>query len=356
MRKNYTVGCIAILAGAAFVLAAGSAVLRADVFLTPDDDLLGRTVNEYRASNDLAPIPVTVSLTDVAQHHARDLVTYRPDQHTDPASGMPCTLYSWSDNGNWTPLCYVSDHRYAQGMWDKPSEVTNGAYPYIGFELVAAGAGLTVARAVSLWDGSSPHRDMLLNRGVWETPWAAMGVGVYGDGNINFISVWLGRNPDPQGLATLPPDPATQIIAPQKDLQDGLPLETAAVTPGGDAQVGGFYGIWLSGDCVGGAPNYRWSISGGPEALPSAMLAELPDTDSDGSVDDYFLTFAQLARAGAEDRTAASPYTLRLEALDGGGFPIPGSESEILLLVPEPATLSMLALGGLATLRRRRRS
>jgi len=147
----------------------------------------------------------------------------------------------------------------------------------------------------------------------------------------------------------------TGITAPVEDLQDGPPLETAVVAPHGDDEVGGLYGIWLSGDCVGGDPDYRWSISGGPEALSDTLLAEVPDTDLDGSIDDYFLTFAQLAEAGAMDRAATAPYTLRLEALDSGGLPIPGSESEILLLVPEPATLSLLALGGLTILRRRRK-
>jgi len=151
------------------------------------------------------------------------------------------------------------------------------------------------------------------------------------------------------------PEPATRITTPAMDLQDGPPLEMAIVGPSGDGEVGGLYGIWLRGDGVGGDPDYRWSISGGPELLPDTLLVELPDTDLDGTVDDYFLTFAHLAEAGARDRDATAPYTLRLEALDNGGIPIAGSESEILLLVPEPAALSLLALGGLALLRRQKR-
>jgi len=147
--------------------------------------------------------------------------------------------------------------------------------------------------------------------------------------------------------------PATRITAPAVDLQNGLPLEMATVSPYGDGEIGGFYGIWLRGDGLGGDPNYRWSISGGPEALPDTLLATLPDTDLDGSVDDYFLTFAHLAEVGANDRVLTAPYTLRLEALDSGGLPIADSESEILLLVPEPATLSLLTMGGLTALRRR---
>lgn len=132
--------------------------------------------------------------------------------------------------------------------------------------------------------------------------------------------------------------PATQITAPETDLQDGPPLEMATVNPNGYGEVGGLYGIWLSGDGVGGNPNYRWSISGGPEALPDTLLVDLPDTDLDGSIDDYFLTLDHLADVGANDRALTAPYTIRLEALDNNDLPIADSESEILLLLSEPIT------------------
>jgi hypothetical protein len=136
----------------------------------------------------------------------------------------------------------------------------------------------------------------------------------------------------------------TQIIAPEMDLQDGEPLKMTTVRPGGDGEVGALYGIWLRDDGLGGAPNYRWSISGGPEALPDTLLVDLPDTDLDGAVDDYFLIFARLAEVGANDRVLTEPYTLRLDALDSSGLPIADSESEILLQVPEPAAIDQPSL------------
>ena len=147
---------------------------------------------------------------------------------------------------------------------------------------------------------------------------------------------------------------ATRITAPVTDDQVS-PLEEAVISAFGDEMVGGLYGIWLKGKGDSGDPDYRWSISGGPEGLVSIPLATLPDTNFDGNIDDYFLTFAQLAGIGANDRNATAAYTLTLEALDSGGLPISGSESEILLLIPEPATLSLLALGSLSLLRRRRK-
>jgi len=165
----------------------------------------------------------------------------------------------------------------------------------------------------------------------------------------------LPRIDDDSIQITIVPQPATQITDPTIDLKNGPPLETAVVGPYGDGQVGGLYGIYLRGDGVGGDPNYRWSISGGPEGLPGTTLATLPDTDLDGTLDGHFVTFAHLADIGAGDRAATAPYTLRLQPLDSGGVPIVGSsESEILLLVPEPATISLLAMAGLTVIRRRR--
>ena len=80
----------------------------------------------------------------------------------------------------------------------------------------------------------------------------------------------------------------------------------------------------------------------------------LPDTDLDGTVDEYFLTFADLAELGARDRAMTAPYTLRLEALDFAGLAIPGSESEILLVVPEPGTMTLLVIGAVVIPSRRR--
>jgi len=147
---------------------------------------------------------------------------------------------------------------------------------------------------------------------------------------------------------------STNITAPTRDLKDGDPLETANIDAFGDGQVGGHYGVWLRGDGTVGLPDYRWTISGGPEGLPETELAAVPDTDLDGAVDDYFLTFSDLAAAGARDRGATAPYTLTLEALDGGGTPISSVESQILVLVPEPISVGLLAIGGLAILRRRK--
>jgi len=85
--------------------------------LTEDEATLARLMNEYRVEQGLEPIPVTISLSAVAQWHVWDLDVNNP-------VGGECNLHSWSDGLLWTPVCYTADHANASGMWDKPSEIT----------------------------------------------------------------------------------------------------------------------------------------------------------------------------------------------------------------------------------------
>jgi len=95
---------------------------------------------------------------------------------------------------------------------------------------------------------------------------------------------------------------------------------------------------------------------------PLQLIQDDSSSDGDGDPNgilDVFLSFGQLAAAGADDRTNTIPYYIRVEAMDGtvlggGGSPT-GEISEIEILIPEPATMSLLALGGLALLRRRKK-
>jgi len=74
---------------------------------------------------------------------------------------------------------------------------------------------------------------------------------------------------------------------------------------------------------------------------------------------DVFLSFAQLAAGGADDRTNATPYYIRVEAMDdtvvaGGGSPT-GEVSEIEIRIPEPATMGLMLFGAIGVLARKRR-
>lgn len=159
--------------------------------LSADEATLAQLVNDYRQANNLEPIPVTVSLSMVAQWHVWDL------EVNDPTGGQ-CNLHSWSDGDLWTPVCYTADHANASGMWDKPREITSNAYGGNGFEIAYWSSGTaTPAGTLSGWQGSPGHNDVILNNGIWDSrnPWPAMGVGMRG----GYAVIWFGGIADPQG-------------------------------------------------------------------------------------------------------------------------------------------------------------
>ncbi|MCK9996167.1 MAG: hypothetical protein KAH56_07795, partial [Candidatus Krumholzibacteria bacterium] len=102
--------------------------------LSENEATLAQLLNEYRQAQGLEAIPVTVSLTAVAQWHVWDLDVNEPQ-------GGECNLHSWSDGSLWTPLCYTADHANASGMWDKPREISANAYSGNGFEIAYWSSG-----------------------------------------------------------------------------------------------------------------------------------------------------------------------------------------------------------------------
>ena len=150
----------------------------------PDADAeeLVELVNAYRVSQGLPAIPQSNALMLVAYSHAEDLHINRPD-------GGSCNMHSWSDLGEWSGCCYTADHAEAECMWDKPRELTD--YPGNGYENAAGGVGpITPAQALTAWQGSAGHNDVILNQGVWAShPWQALGAAVYGD----YAVLWFGE-------------------------------------------------------------------------------------------------------------------------------------------------------------------
>lgn len=162
--------------------------------LTVQDVELARLINAYRNQNGLPSVPISKSLTHVAQAHVLDLHLHRPDTGTD-SRGMPCNLHSWSDQGNWSPVCYTSDHEYAAGMWNKPREITGGVYTGNGYEIShRSSAGATPDSALRGWQSSPGHNSVIIEQNNWG-PWQAMGVAVY----EQYAVAWFGREADPQG-------------------------------------------------------------------------------------------------------------------------------------------------------------
>lgn len=153
---------------------------------SPPADRLAGLINGFRVAQGLTAIPVSPLLIEVAQAHVQDLEQALP-------AGR-CNGHSWSSAGDWRACCYTADHAQAQCMWDKPREITRGAYAGPGFEIVFwAGGNATPEMAFERWKSSAGHLDVILNRGVWSRlHWQAMGVAV----SAHHAAVWFGESPD----------------------------------------------------------------------------------------------------------------------------------------------------------------
>jgi hypothetical protein len=153
--------------------------------LNDEERLLYRLIMEYRNEMGLPNIPLSRSLTTVAQTHVRDLDQNNPNQG-------PCNLHSWSSNGTWTACCYTRDHANASCMWNKPRELTN--YKGDGYEISygSYGATATAEGALNGWKKSSGHNAVIINQGIWDDKWNAIGIGL----SNGFAVVWFGKEYD----------------------------------------------------------------------------------------------------------------------------------------------------------------
>lgn len=135
-------------------------------------------IMQYRKENGLSSIPLSRSLTYVAQTHVKDLV-----------ENIGHLTHAWSsceyDAGNMkTYNC----------MWLKPRELTT--YKGFGYECAHGGSGGYVATALSSlnsWKNSTAHNAVILNQGIWANmKWKAIGVGILN----GYACIWFGEEFD----------------------------------------------------------------------------------------------------------------------------------------------------------------
>lgn len=162
--------------------------------ISVNEKALYDAVNEYRKQHRLKPIPISTSLTIVAQTHVRDLVENMPFDDDGK-----CNPHSWSDKGTWKACCYTGSD--GECMWNKTRELTN--YDSDGYEIVMyvidesdPYEDVPAAYALQSWKDSPNHNNVILNKGMWKSSeWNAMGIGIY----QSFAAIWFGTAPDPEG-------------------------------------------------------------------------------------------------------------------------------------------------------------
>ena len=162
--------------------------------LTDKEAELAERINEYRRQLGLREFSVSKSLTKVARTHVIDSNKYHPEKQYD-SRGIKGNLHSWSNHGNWTPVVYTPDHKYAKYMWSKPAEISE--YKDDGFEIAYINTyNLTAKSALDGWKGSKLHNDVIIGTGFWSNL-KVMGVGI--DGDYSFVWFGVSEN-DPAGF------------------------------------------------------------------------------------------------------------------------------------------------------------
>lgn len=168
-----------------------------------EEQKLFNLVNDYREANGLDDIPASRALSLVANRHVVDL-----------AKNIGEVTHSWSD----APYS-SNDSSTWPNMWEAPQRFTN--YPGNGYENAFGGSGGYVATAedaLTGWQGSPGHNNVILNRDIWmDLDWEALGVGIY----EGYAVLWFGEEVDSTGS---PPIELDTIIEPEPPEQPKGPL------------------------------------------------------------------------------------------------------------------------------------
>lgn len=160
--------------------------------LNTEEAALVQAVNAYRVQNGKAALPASYWLSTTGQWHGWDL------QANAPVGGN-CNLHSWSAAmpNLWQGVCYTPDHAQAAQMWGKPRQISLNTYTGNGYENAAVAGGIMTANvALTAWQNSPAHRDVILQQGVWAgVNFRGLGVGIVG----NYAVLWFGDGIDPVG-------------------------------------------------------------------------------------------------------------------------------------------------------------
>jgi uncharacterized protein YkwD len=294
----------------------------AGVCLSPAEAELARLINEYRVSVGLPALPVSKSLTLVAQQHVWDSVNNNPFTEQ-------CNMHSWSGNvnpalqqGTWTAVCYTADHANMAGAHRKPREIAG--YPADGYENSHwASPSASPGGAINGWRNSPGHNAVITEQNGWG-PFRALGVGISGQ----YAHMWVGEVTDPAGEAQLcgggaAPQPTTAAAAtavpPTAVPATAMPLPTTA--PVDNAATGEV--LNQTGTVAGGgvdhtfqvAPGRRYTVVVTPSAELDAMMAyrcTAGNGSSSGTVDRGWEgeaeSFAYIATAAGSCTVTVSGY------------------------------------------------
>lgn len=155
--------------------------------VSPDETKLLQIINEYRAAQNLAPVPLSKPLSQVANRHLLDI-----------EANLKFITHSWSD----CPYD-LKDRTTWPCVNDAPKRL-KVVYAGQGYEnLYRTATGQAAPQpALDAWKKSELHNSLILNLGGWNAKkWDSLGVALRGQ----YAAIWFGSLDSGAPLAAKPP-------------------------------------------------------------------------------------------------------------------------------------------------------
>ncbi|WP_157871798.1 CAP domain-containing protein [Gloeothece verrucosa] len=163
--------------------------------LNSQETELYQLINQYRTQQGLSSIPLSPSLSRVANRHLQDL---QDNLELYDRSGK-----DW--HFGWSNCSYDANNPNTFScMWAAPQRLKT-AYPGKAYELLCGGKrNISPQEALNCWQKSSLNNDVLINQEDWRNyRWNAIGIAI----NEGYATVWLGQENDKANQNTNPPKP-----------------------------------------------------------------------------------------------------------------------------------------------------
>lgn len=157
-----------------------------------EEEKLSSLLNQYRAQNQLPAIPLSSSLSRLANRHIRDL--------QENLSQYNRSGKDW--RFGWSNCPYDGERSTTYScMWAAPQRLKT-SYQGKAYEMICGGDGqITAQAALRCWQNSPLNKDLLLNQGLWRNyKWQAIGISL----DRGYAILWLGQEADGINLPRTP--------------------------------------------------------------------------------------------------------------------------------------------------------
>lgn len=152
--------------------------------VTADETKLLQIINDYRAKNKLPQVPISKSLSIVANRHLLDI-----------QKNLKSLTHSWSDC-----VYNFKDQKTWNCVTDAPKRL-NVDFKGQGYENLfrTINGNAAPVPALDAWKKSDLHNSLILNLGIWHSKqWQSIGIAISGQ----YAAIWFGTKDTGEAIAS----------------------------------------------------------------------------------------------------------------------------------------------------------